>query len=604
MNNPVFPLLDGLAVAGMHWGSVLGILLLMSVSQFLLYSIFRGIFGDRFTAGEFYSLSLAGWLLPALLISLFWYTSAATLSPQYAVIVTTTIVILAGTALFVRIPDSVPAAFKSIFPALLLLTGVFIILRLAYVSKAILPMYFDSAQHFRYISVILSGLQGASAGGPSLVNYYHLGFHFLAAFIAFISQAEIADAMLVLGQFILAVMPFSVFIIVRHETRSNSAGFFAFALAAFGWYMPAHAVDWGKYPALASLALLPFVLSLVYLRNRYKFTLSRSGLWTLNALIIAGVVMTVFLHSRSAIVFGILALTWLIASVWGRFARLSQLSIVIFFLLVVIAEISFIQTKGILGPLFDPYGMKAVLITASVFLLPVFAYQAYPVLVFSCIVSISLFLASLFIPLVDVIPGLVSTTLLDRPFVEMILYLPLTFLGGFGLAGLEQNLEKIVWSGKGWVPARMIGALFMALVAVNALFQYDLYPSDCCSIVSEDDIAAIHWMDQNIPRDAHILVASTQLNVLPTDEFQGSAGSDAGTWITPLIHRISTFMPFNTDFSQPQILGDLCRRRVDYIYVGGTGLGFDASSISAHPDGYNLVFEKPKAKIFEVTGCS
>ena len=604
MNNPVFPLLDGLAVAGMHWGSVLGILVLMSASQFLLYSIFRRIFGDRFTAGEFYSLSLAGWLLPALMISLFWYASAAILSLQQAVVLTTILVILAGTVLFIRIPDRVSTAFKSIFPALLLLTGVFVILRLAYVSKAILPMYFDSAQHYRYISEMLSGIQGASVEGSLLVNYYHLGFHFLAAFIAFTSQAEIADVMLVLGQIILAVIPFSFFIIVRHETKSNSAGIFAVALAAFGWYMPAHAVDWGKYPALASLALLPFVLSLVYLRNRYKFTLSRPGLWTLNAIMIAGVLMTVFLHSRSAIVFGILALTWLIASVWGRFARLFRLLLVVFFLLGVIAEISFIQTKGILGPLFDPYGIKAVLITGSVFLLSLFAYQAHPGLVFSCIVAISLLLASLFIPLADVIPGLASTTLLDRPFVEMILYLPLTLLGGFGLAVLEKKLENKRWGKSEFAPGKYVGALLVALVAVNALFQYDLYPSDCCSIVSEDDLAAIHWMDQNIPGDAHILVASTELNVLPTDEFQGSAGGDAGTWITPLIHRISTYMPVNTDFSQPQILGDLCRRQVDYIYIGGTGWGFDASGISAHPDGYKLVFEKPKAKIFEVTGCS
>jgi hypothetical protein len=312
--------------------------------------------------------------------------------------------------------------------------------------------------------------------------------------------------------------------------------------------------------------------------------------------------VSVFLHSRILVVLAIFALTWALQSAWKRLPGLTRLLLLGAALLIVVIEILYIQRQGILGPLFDPYGLKAIVTTGLVLVLSVFAFWSYPGLVFSCIVSSSLLLASLFIPLVGVIPGFATTTLLDRPFVEMILSLPLTLLGGFGLAALENKIQE--WGINQFAPGKFVGLLFIAVVAANAWFKYDLYPSDCCNIVSKDDLAAIRWMDENLPEEAHVLVASTELNVLPTDEPQGSAGGDAGTWITPLIQRRSTFMPYNTDFSQPQILEDLCRMQVEYVYAGGTGWGFDTSAMGVHTDGYRLVFEKPKARIYEVTGCN
>ncbi|HJS19780.1 MAG TPA: hypothetical protein VJ785_13620, partial [Anaerolineales bacterium] len=418
-------------------------------------------------------------------------------------------------------------------------------------------------------------------------------------------QAEITDTMLVLGQVIVAVMPLSVFFLVRHGTRSDSAGLFAVILAAFGWYMPAHAVDWGKYPALASLALIPFVLGVAYLSIQNRNSLSPPGFWTQNGILFAGLLVSVFLHSRSLIVFIILALTWLITSVYKKFSKLAQILLLGITILVLVLEIFHVQTLGILGPLFDPYGVKAALVTVSVLFLSVFAYLAYPGLVFSCLVAIALFVASLFIPLGDLIPGYANTTLLDRPYVEMILYLPLTLLGGFGLAGLEQKLagKKLTWGNTQFELAKIMGGFFIAVVAIIALFKYDPYPADCCDIVSDDDLQAIGWMDENLPRDAIILTASTELKVLPTDEFQGSAGGDAGTWITPLIGRPAALMPFNTDFNQAQIHDTLCQLQVDYVYVGGTGWGFNDQGMSAQPEGYRLVFSVPKAKVYEVGGC-
>ncbi|HEX5836371.1 MAG TPA: hypothetical protein VFY26_00980 [Anaerolineales bacterium] len=596
MSNPFTAIVDGLSIAGMHWQLVSGILLVVAACQLLLYILLRGIFEERLTPGDYYAFSLAGWLVPALFLSILWYALAWISTPQAGSWFVLAVAIAAGLVLFFRMARRKVETPWGMVPSLVLLTVLFLVLRLAFVSGALLPLYFDSAQHYRYINEILLNLESPGAGTWSLAAYYHLGFHFLAAFITSLTGSEITDAMLVLGQIFLATMPFSVFFIVRHITQSSYAGIFALILAAFGWYMPAHAVDWGKYPALASLTLIPFVVGAAYLSIQYKNALTTRTYWSLNILFLGGVLFTVFLHSRSLVVFVMIALAGLVSRLAGRW----RLLVLLFVLSAVVLEVVYIQTKGILGPLFDPYGMKAILVTAPILLLSVFAWRSYPGLVIACSGSAALLIASLFVPIVGVIPGFPNTTLLDRPYVEMILYLPLTLLGGFGLAGLEQRLQAHQTT---WNPGRIIGMMFITLALVNALLEYDLYPSDCCAITSEDDLAAIQWMDENLPKDALILTSSTSLNVLPTDEYQGSAGGDAGTWVTPLIGRPSTSLPFHTDFSQQETRNTLCNAGVDYVYVGQTGYFFNDSGMPVQPDGYRIVFALPKARVYEVTGC-
>jgi len=591
VSNPLTIIQGALTVMATRWQILLGIAWILIASQILLYSLLKRIFADQFTAQEYYSLSIAGWMLPATLFSLLWYAGRTILSSRIDFLFVI-VILLACFVLWPRKPKGVSHVSRVTAVTLVLLTVFFVLIRVAFISRAVMPLYFDSAQHYLFTRDILAGTIG------SLANYYHLGFHFLTAFLTSLTHAEINDAMLALGQVLLATMPFSVFFLVRHWTQSDSAGIFAVLLAAFGWYMPAHAMDWGKYPALASLALIPFVLGLAQLSLQSRNTLSNRSYWSLNAILFIGTILCVFLHSRALILFAILALTWVLATLWQRmpgFPRLFLLSIAI---LALIGEILFIRAKGILGPLFDPYSPKGLLVTSIVLVLTMFAYRRYSVLIFSSVVAVTLFLASLFVPLANLIPGYANATLLDRPFVEMILYLPLTLLGGFGLAGLEQYMQSnnIVWS-------KTVGILLILLIAVNAYFNYDPYPSDCCDIVSNDDLVAIDWLDKNLPGDARILTSSTDLNVLPTNEYQGSAGGDAGTWINPLIRRVTLTMSFTTDFNQPQTLDTLCQSQVDYVYVGKTGWPFNDAGMSAQPDAYKLIFELPNAKVYEVTGC-
>jgi hypothetical protein len=110
-------------------------------------------------------------------------------------------------------------------------------------------------------------------------------------------------------------------------------------------------------------------------------------------------------------------------------------------------------------------------------------------------------------------------------------------------------------------------------------------------------------MDKNLPSDARILTSSTELRVLATDSFQGSAGGDAGAWIHPLTDRVTLPMPYFSDFSQQPTLDSLCTMQVNYIYVGETGLTFDDTKITPHPDWYRALLSMPKVKVYQVIGC-
>jgi hypothetical protein len=151
--------------------------------------------------------------------------------------------------------------------------------------------------------------------------------------------------------------------------------------------------------------------------------------------------------------------------------------------------------------------------------------------------------------------------------------------------------------------SKYVGILFIGLAVVNALLQYQLYPSDCCSIAGTDDLVAIDWMDNNLPPDARILISAVELMVLASDSFQGYVGGDAGIWITPLTDRHTIPFLNYSDFSQQTTLDSLCEFKVSHLYIGETGQTFDDSQISIHPEWYKILLSMPKTKVYEVIGC-
>ena len=602
-------LLDSLSFLDDNWRLVFVILLIILSGQMLIWFAIKKILGEELTPDEYFSLGIGGWMVPASLVSLLWFLWGMTWARPSGALTIFIIVAIPTLILFFQSGKETLPSSKAILIVLFAVFGICLFLRLAFVSEALLPPYSDSAQHYTIIKDLMGNPEASNATRSfkwPTTSYYHLGFHFLAAFITSVTHTEITKVMLVLGQMLVAVIPLSIFFIPRYATKSNSAGILAVLLAAFGWYMPAYAVNWGKYPALASLILIQFVLSLAYLAVQSRESFSKRKAWALYALLISAILISGFVHSRSLIVIGIAVLAWIVANWWRKLARLPRA--LVFFLLItgIVIEIIYIQAQGMLHLLFDPYGAKGLLVTLLILFLSIFAQRSYPQLTFATILGIFLVICAIFIPMLPFIPGYFNLTLLDRPFVEMILYLPLSLLGGLGLAGLEKYLQftqgrlgnfHFSWS-------KYASVLCIGLVLINALSQYELYPSVCCAIAGPDDLVAIDWMDKNLPADARILVSTVDLIVLASGTAQGYLSGDAGAWITPLTDRVTIPRPYDSNFNQREVLDNLCKMDIQYIYVGEIGQTFNASQLMAHPDWYKSLLSMPKAGVYQIVGCA
>jgi hypothetical protein len=545
-------------------------------------------------------------MLPLSLGSVLWLILGARVPAEAGALLLLLLITLLAVVLFLRarrepVPDS-----NATLWILVVLFGASIFLRLAFVSRVIIPLYFDSAQHYFITNTLIRSL--ASNENPfldlSTARYYHTGFHFLTAWMVTILRADILDVILILGQVIVAALPLSMFSIIKQETQSGAAAVFAMLLVAFGWYMPAYAVNWGKYPALTSLPLITFVMSLAYLALRHKDALSGRQTLGLYAVLGLGILVTILFHSRALIVLGILALAWILATGWQRLTKLFRALTLFAVLVGIVLIIMFVRTKDVFGLLFDPYWEKGALVTTVILFLAIFAQWRYPRLAFASILVILLLFGGLLIPIE--VPGYGTLTLLDRPFVEMILYLPLSLLGGAGVAGLEKSLQELTarWSANRFWRAPYLSAVFIVLLLANAFASYNIYPANCCSIVGRDDLVAIDWMDKNLPSDARIAISSTELHVLDTNAPQGAAGGDAGAWITPLTDRVTIPLPYQSDFSQQAIFDTLCQWRTGYLYVGEAGASFNNGLIAANPDRYQTLLSMPKVKVYQVTGCA
>jgi hypothetical protein len=572
----------------------------------VLISALKWIGGDHLAIEEYLALCLAGWLAPVFLAFtlLFFLNRVTAIQPVgSAAFITGLAGLAAYSALFIK-RRPIPGA-KRILLVLVWLFLLFVILRLVFIAGLLLPQYFDSVEHYRIARMLAVQFQVTSMGEPLFwpaPGYYHLGFHMLTAVLAASLQVDVNTVMLVLGQIILACIPIPFFFIVKRITGSHWAGLWAVVLAGFGWLMPVHAVNWGKYPALASILTIQFSGCMAYLLGLKNFG-STSTKPLLRGLFLCSVIVSLLFHTRSVIVIAILVLSWSIAGRWIVLApawRSSIFSLTIGFL----AFFIYSTASGDLRLTFEPYLHDGILVTGIVIILFPFGLIYYPRPVFAGLLNILLMSGCLFVPARIMLPGIGDTTLLDRPYVQMLLFMPLTWIGGLGCAGLLQALWTVIRPAGFQNLARMAAPPFLsAIVVVYSLMNYSLSPSDCCRFVGYDDAVALDWLDKNLAADVLVAIPSAELTLHNPGSTQPRAGVDAGLWITPLMGRRTILLPHTLDFHEPRVLNLLCEQAVSHIYAGGMQQSFMPAALRTRPEWYDAIFFLPGAQIFEISGC-
>jgi hypothetical protein len=145
--------------------------------------------------------------------------------------------------------------------------------------------------------------------------------------------------------------------------------------------------------------------------------------------------------------------------------------------------------------------------------------------------------------------------------------------------------------------------LIPGFTGLASVVNYDFHPSDCCNFVGHDDTLAFDWLDKNLPPEARILVAAAPLNVLPAGPSKNLAGSDAGIWIQALTGRKTVPASYETDFRSASTWKQLCRRQMEYIYIGGTEQAFNPAQLKRKAEWYQEILFLPEAQLYQVTGC-
>jgi hypothetical protein len=619
-------ILDSWKALAQHTGLTAAVLACLGWGSLIVLAGLRGAAGSHLSRGEYFALALAGWPLPLLPVCLAVFVLSR-LAPAPAVWLSLLMAVTAGPAAFVVMrmnPAARPRAKSpkrerwggaaASFTALIVIFILLLFLRLGFIAGTLLPQYIDSAEHTRLSGELIAQIRpGTMRPGPlnwPAPTYYHLGFHLLTAVLSAALGFAPQTVILVLGQVVLACIPIPFFFIVRRVSGSGLAGLFAVILAGFGWYMPAHGVDWGKYPALTSLLTIQFSIYTAWLlHTKSAPPCNRRILWTL---FIGSVIITFFIHTRSVIVTALLIAAWAAAGRWltlPRRWRRTAAGILIGLSLVMIQR----AWSGDGRLALDPYFGNGLPITGLVLLMFPLAVKAAPRAAVAGLLSMMFIFGCMFVPVRGVFPGFGELNLLDRPLVEMSLFMPLAWTGGLGSAGLLQALQQMKRPWPGSVvgthanrrTARAAVVLGLAgIVVVHSLAKYSYRPSDCCRIAGLDDIAALDVIATTLPSDGAIAIAAAELNVRSYyDDAPVYAGADAGIWIASLTGRPTIPFARALEFDKEDALHQLCARDVDYIYRGGTPQSFDASTLDRRPDWYRSLFYLPGAQIYEITGC-
>lgn len=428
----------------------------------------------------------------------------------------------------------------------LALFGSLIAWRLHQADSLLLPNWVDSQHHYLIIRAILEqrGLPDTLAPYLDQPFYYHFGFHTATALFAGLSGLSIGQAMLVFGQLLNAAISLSVYALGKTLWKDWRPALAAAILVGLVTRMPAYFLTWGRYPLAAGMVLLPLAMAAA-LRLTRKPSGKREA--AILALLTAGVLLThyfialllalfliillmgVFLPRLKTLLTALVAsrglligggLGALLASPWiFRMLQLSSLRTGVESNLPAALD-SFqaaSDTAAYIWKLLGPASNHWLLLPAGIGL--VWAFIKRQRVAFGIWTVVCAILA---------LPWGLALKPFRPDHFAITFFLPLSLWAGWAFWQVGNLLTS--WLKRNWI-ALLVPALFILGWCV---WGYDLSAhlvNSTTVLVTESDIEALDWVQDNTPTDARFLINTTYW------QSGNYRGVDGGGWLLPYTGR-------------------------------------------------------------------
>ena len=438
--------------------------------------------------------------------------------------------------------------------ALILIFLVSLAVRLIMVRDLATPAWVDSVHHALITRLILNNGSYPATYLPFWdinLTAYHPGFHSIAAAFTWLSNLNLAQSLLILGQVLNAFCVFSVYLFTTILTRSSKAGLFAAFITGFLTPMPAYYTSWGRYTELTGLLLLPLILAIIQLCMHEKVVPRRSGWIILLGGITAGGLFMI--HYRVIVFLASLIFSYLIFYIVSKrediqikpgrlmayvlaIAALGMASVFPWFLQTLKSTVLPIVNTPITTyvPFFQdfswPYltsalGKQSLVLGGLGMLWGMIKYRRFTFVLIVWVLILFFLgnLAALKLPA----GGLISTS-----SVEIMLFIPISIFGGY-------FIDQILINWKDLIPKQFIRPSLGIIIILSGFVAF-LGAKQLISIINPitilsraADLPAIKWLGDHIPENDTVVINPFAWG------YGLYGGSDGGFWISPLSGRVT-----------------------------------------------------------------
>lgn len=457
---------------------------------------------------------------------------------------------------------------------LLLIVG---IIAAIFINSLELPLFTDGINHFTYIDSIAHSEISPNTSQPWILSaqFYHYGYHLFIAQAHHLTGLPITELMLASGVGIMILFSVGMLALALTLTSNYEVALLSATLISLTSVFPSFAQNWGKYPALFSLSLMPLPVCLtvrLFRQGLKSYSKSELGVLILSVLIV------IFAHWRSTILYAIAAISVYFYYQTRKKQNCQQALIIISLALLCCGLIE-------LDRLDIPVLNKAwwLLVFIIAFFLLIKKRDGYSSLLLIPLLIFGLSRLASVIPLPQ--RWLQFSHPIDWPFYRIGLFIPATL---FLTICLEEITTHYV------VPTSRWGAFLLLLGVSLMLFPWQkrFQPDEQYILVGSRQMDALHWIQENYTNSnvTFLIPGQVALDYIEV--------SDSGGWINPLTGLEVEVVPALIDFSDETQRNLLCNT-MPMIYIDhmNTQYGFDDANLDLAL--YRLVYDREPVRIVE-----